>query len=79
MSTQPAAPKTVTCTRCNGIGWTQWAHGVNGNCPDCYGFGVVNIYGDGDAPTPCRHCGKCTCDCEDWLVMMAGEIQNEQR
>ena len=77
MSTQPAAPKTVTCTRCNGAGWTQWAHGVNGNCPDCYGFGVVNIYGD--APTPCRHCGKCTCDCEDWLVMMAGEIQQEQR
>lgn len=50
MSTQPTtqpANKVQPCTRCNGTGWTQWAAGINGNCPDCYGFGRLRIDADG--------------------------------
>lgn len=31
------------CPKCNGTGWTEWAHGINGNCTECLGFGVALV------------------------------------
>lgn len=35
--------ETVTCPKCKGTGWEQWAAGVNGNCTQCHGFGVIEV------------------------------------
>jgi len=31
------------CPKCGGTGWQEWAAGVNGNCTECHGFGIVGI------------------------------------